>query len=105
MRPIKRWRQNLQEGEFEWNKNAPQFSRPANHMNKWPAEMTHHSKLVIHNDPTNSSHLSPEDRQRIQELQVQIDELKATKPSKRALTAYEIFENKHFNSYKAKFPH
>ena len=67
--------------------------------------MTHHSRLVINNDPTNTSHLSEFDKLRINELQAQIDDLKNKKTARKLLGAFELFENKHFNSFKAKFPH
>ena len=64
---------------------------------QWPSDMTHHSRLVIHNDPTNNSHLSQEDKFKIHELQQQIDDLKNKKSSKKVLSACELFENKNFN--------
>ena len=71
----------------------------------WPSEMTHHSKLVIHNDPNNLSHLNSDAKTKINEIQLQIDDLKSKRQVKKVLSAFDIFENKHFNSFKGKYPH
>lgn len=67
--------------------------------------MTAHSRLIINNDPQNLSHLSPEDKMQISFYQSQIDELKNKKHPKKPLPAYEIFANKNFNAFKAKYAH
>ena len=67
--------------------------------------MTAHSRLIINNDPQNLSHLSLEDKMQISFYQAQIDELKNKKHPKKPLKAYEIFENKNFNSFKNKYAH
>lgn len=75
------------------------------HGNQWPSEMTHHSRIVIGNDPTNTNHLSESDKAKIVEIQQKIDEFKFKKPTKKPLSAFEIFKNKQFNGFKSKYPH
>jgi len=67
--------------------------------------MTAHSRLIINNDPQNISHLSREDKLKINDLQLQIEELKQQQSTRKVPTAFELFENKHFNSFKSKFEH
>lgn len=71
----------------------------------WPSNMTAHSRLMIQGDPQNLSHLTREDKMRINELQLQIEELKNHQMVKKVPTAFELFENKHFNSLKTRFEH
>ena len=73
--------------------------------NNWPSEITHHSKLVINNDPHNNSHLTQEDKIRINDLQLAIEDLKAKKASRKVNSPFDLFMNKNFNSFRVKFPH
>lgn len=70
----------------------------------WQSQITAHSRLIVNDDPSNMSHLSIDQRQQIQTLQRELEDLQAKKP-KKPISAKDIFKNKNFNAFKAKFPH